>query len=148
MQLSVQEIGLNIDKMSNGLYSNNSGLPTMTRSEYIAEYHEITTYFDKEKIRIKKTFPFFLAIAIVYIVYLILSDSGLVPEIPLYPLLYAEDKKTFILLCFWFKYIPLLPLGSLIIRKRQIRKKENERLAELENRKKICMDIGTYDVEK
>ena len=35
--------------MSNGLYSNNSGLPTMTRSEYIAEYHDITTYFDKEK---------------------------------------------------------------------------------------------------
>ena len=115
----------------------------MTRSEYIAEYHEITTYFDKEKIRIKKTFPFFLAIAIVYIVYLILSDSGLVPEIPLYPLLYAEDK--------WIIAIPYLlcfPLCSLIIRKRQIRKKENERLAELENRKKICMDIGTYDVEK
>lgn len=109
--------------MSNGLYSNNSGLPTMTRSEYIAEYHDITTYFDKEKLRIKKIFPFFLAIAIIYIVYLVLSDSGLVPEIPLYPLLYAEDKKAFILLCFWFKYIPLFPLGSLIIRKRQIRKK-------------------------
>ncbi len=134
--------------MSNGLYTSNNELPTMTRSQYIEEYQEITTYFDKEKIRIKKTFPFFLVIAVAYIVYLVLSDSGLVPEIPLYPLLYAEDKKAFVLLCFWFKYIPVLPLGSLIIRKRQIRKKENDRLADLENRKKICMDIGTYDVEK
>ncbi|MBQ5678041.1 MAG: hypothetical protein IIV47_04165 [Clostridia bacterium] len=134
--------------MSNGLYNGNNELPQMTRSGYVKEYTEITTYFDEEKARIKKTFPFFLAIAVVYIVYLILSDSGFVPEIPLYPLLYAENKKAFILLCFWFKYIPLLPLGSLIIRKRQIRKKENQRLADLENRKKLCMDIGTYDVEK
>ena len=134
--------------MSNGLYSNNNGLPTMTRSEYIAEYHDITTYFDKEKLRIKKTFPFFLAIAIAYIIYLFLSESGFIPQIPLMLLLNAEDKWGLIHLCFWLKYLPVMPLGSLIIRKKQIRKKENQRLADLENRKKICMDIGTYDVEK
>ncbi len=120
----------------------------MTRSEYIAEYHDITTYFDKEKVRIKKTFPFFLAIAIAYIIYLFLSESGFIPQIPLMLLLNAEDKWGLILLCFWLKYLPVMPLGSLIIRKKQIRKKENQRLADLENRKKICMDIGTYDVEK
>lgn len=147
MQLNAQEIGLNI-KMSNGLYNGNNELPQMTRSEYLAEYHEITTYFDKEKTRIKKTFPFFLILAIAYIIYLILSDSGFVPEIPLTPLWYSDDKRAFIIACFWFKYIPFMPLGSLIIRMKQIKAKEESRLADLENRKKICMDIGTYDVEK
>ena len=148
MQLSAQEIGLNIDKMSNGLYSNNSGLPTMTRSEYIAEYHEITTYFDKEKIRIKKTFPFFLILAIINIVYLAGSGIGFFPSLTTLYFIsstYGDEAVKWIIA---IPYLLCFPLCSLIIRKRQIRKKENERLADLENRKKICMDIGTYDVEK
>lgn len=123
-------------------------VPQMTRSEYIAEYHDITTYFHEEKKWIKKVFPAFLVIAVGYVIYLILSGSGLVPEIPLMPLLNAEDKKAYIIFCFWIKYIPTFPLASVIIRKRQIRKKENERLQDLEDRKNLCIEIGTYKAEE
>ena len=134
--------------MSNGLYSNNSGLPTMTRSEYIAEYHDITTYFDEEKARIKKTFPFFLILAIVNIVFLIGSGIGLFPSLwSLYLISssFGEEAAKWVIA---LPYLLCFPLCSLIIRKVQIRKKEKQRLDELEHRKKICIDIGTYDAEK
>lgn len=133
--------------MSNGLYSNNSGLPTMTRSEYIAEYHDITTYFDKEKIRIKKSFPFFLILAIVNICFLIGSGIGLFPSFSTlyFVSAYGEEAVEWVIA---LPYLLCFPLCSLIIRKIQIRKKEKDRLADLEHRKKICIDIGTYDAEK
>lgn len=133
--------------MSNGLYSNNSGLPTMTRSEYIAEYHDITTYFDKEKARIKKTFPFFLALSIVNVIVEIVMVIVLIPIILDDPFInYRERILAVIMLS--APCVLSFPLGSLIIRTKQIKKKEQERLDDLENRKKICMDFGTYDAEK
>lgn len=134
--------------MSNGLYSNNSGLPTMTRSEYIAEYHDITTYFDKEKLRIKKTFPFFLILAIINIAYIAGSGMGFLPSLTTLYFIsstYGEEAVKWMIA---LPYLLCFPLCSLIIRTIQIRKKEKQRMAELESRKKICMDIGTYDVEK
>ena len=133
--------------MSNGLYSNNSGLPTMTRSEYLAEYHEITTYFDKEKARIKKTFPFFLALSIVNVIVEIVMVIVLIPIILDDPFInYRERTLAVIMLS--APCVLSFPLGSLIIRTKQIKKKEQERLDDLENRKKVCMDFGTYDAEK
>ncbi|MBO5943731.1 MAG: hypothetical protein J6Q50_00365 [Clostridia bacterium] len=133
--------------MSNGLYSNNSGLPTMTRSEYIAEYHDITTYFDEEKARIKKTFPFFLALSIVNVIVEIVMVIVLIPIILDDPFInYRERTLAVIMLS--APCVLSFPLGSLIIRTKQIKKKEQERLDDLENRKKICMDFGTYDAEK
>lgn len=134
--------------MSNGLYSNNGGLPTMTRSEYIAEYHDITTYFDKEKARIKKTFPFFLILSIINVIIEIFVAIDLIPKILAdvrFAYLHREGEiwGAFVLPC-----ILSFPLGSLIIRMKQIKKKEQERLDDLENRKRICMDFGTYDAEK
>ena len=133
--------------MSNGLYSKNSGLPTMTRSEYIAEYHDITTYFDKEKIRIKKTFPFFLILTILNVIIEIGVIVLLIPIVFDDPFI-SYRERTLAAIMLLAPCVLSLPLGSLVIRKRQIRKKENQRLADLENRKKICMEIGTYDVEK
>lgn len=133
--------------MSNGLYSNNSGLPTMTRSEYIAEYHDITTYFDEEKARIKKTFPFFLILAIINVVIEIIIVVALIPIVFDDPFInYRERTLAVIMLS--APCVLSFPLGSLIIRKKQIKNKEKDRLDDLENRKKICMDFGTYDAEK
>lgn len=133
--------------MSNGLYSNNSGLPTMTRSEYIAEYHDITTYFDEEKARIKKTFPFFLILAIINVVIEIIIVIALIPIVFDDPFInYRERTLAVIMLS--APCVLSFPLGSLIIRKKQIKNKEKDRLDDLENRKKICMDFGTYDAEK
>ena len=130
--------------MSNGLYSNNSVFPTMTRSEYIAEYNEITTYFDKEKLRIKKTFPFFLILAILNVIIEIVMIFLLIPVVFNDPFINyrKEALVTFMLLgpC-----ILSLPLGSLIIRMKQIKKKEQERLNNLESRKSDCISFGTYD---
>ena len=133
--------------MNGGFYVNNGELPTMTRSEYIAEYYEITTYFDEEKVRIKKNFPFFLILAIINVIIEILTIVLLIPIVFDDPFINyrKEALAAFMLLgpC-----VLSLPLGSLIIRKIQIRKKEKHRFAELENRKKICVELGTYDVEK
>ena len=133
--------------MSNGFYTGNNDLPTMTRSEYIAEYHDITTYFDEEKARIKKTFPFFLALSIVNVIVEIVMVIALIPIILDDPFInYRERTLAVIMLS--APCVLSFPLGSLIIRKKQIKKKEQERFDDLENRKKICMDFGTYDAEK
>ncbi len=133
--------------MSNGLYSNNSGLPTMTRSEYLAEYHEITTYFDEEKLRIKKTFPFFLILAILNVIIEIVMVFALIPIVFDAPFINYRSRMLAVIMLS-APCILSLPLGSLIIRMKQIKKKEQERLADLEKRKKSCIDFGTYDVEK
>lgn len=133
--------------MSNGLYTGNSGLPTMTRSEYLAEYHDITTYFAEEKARIKKTFPFFLIPAIFNVIIEIAMVIILIPIVFDDPFINYRER-TLALIMLSAPCVLSLPLGSLIIRKKQIKKKEQERLNDLENRKKICIDIGTYDAEK
>lgn len=133
--------------MSNELYSNNSDFPTMTRSEYIAEYYEITTYFDEEKLRIKKTFPFFLILAIVNVIIVICLIAVGVPWIINSSFRHYRKTETLLAMVL-FSCVLSFPLGSLMIRMKQIKKKEQDRLADLENRKKICIDIGTYDTEK
>ena len=133
--------------MSNGLYNGNNKLPTMTRSEYVKEYTEITTYFDEEKVRIKKTFPFFLILTILNVIIEIGVIVLLIPIVFDDPFI-SYRERTLAAIMLLAPCVLSLPLGSLVIRKKQIRKKENDRLADLENRKKICMDIGTYDVEK
>ena len=133
--------------MSNGLYSNNSEIPTMARSEYVKEYTEITTYFDEEKVRIKKTFPFFLILTILNVIIEIGVIVLLIPIVFDDPFI-SYRERTLAAIMLFVPCVLSLPFGSLVIRKKQIRKKENDRLADLENRKKICMDIGTYDVEK
>ncbi len=133
--------------MSNGLYNGNNELPQMTRSEYVKEYTEITTYFDEEKERIKKTFPFFLILTILNVIIEIGVIVLLIPIVFDDPFI-SYRERTLAAIMLLAPCVLSLPLGSLVIRKKQIRKKENDRLADLENRKKICMDIGTYDVEK
>lgn len=132
--------------MSNGLYSNNSGLPTMTRSEYLAEYHDITTYFDKEKIRIKKTFPFFLVLAIVNVV---VAIGLIVVGIPwvINSSYHHYRKIESLVFAVALSCVLSFPLGSLIIRMKQIKKKEQERFDDLESRRSACIDFGTYDAD-
>ena len=133
--------------MSKGIYSDNSGPYTMTRSEYLAEYHEITTYFDEEKIRIKKTFPFFLILVILNAIIEIAIFFWLIPGVFNDPFINYR-KEALVAFMLLGPCVLSIPLGSLIIRMKQIKKKEQERLADLEKRKKSCIDFGTYDVEK
>ena len=133
--------------MSNGLYSNNSGLPTMTRSEYIAEYHDITTYFDKEKLRIKKTLPFFLVLAIINVVVAIgIIVVGISWIMNSRFFIYRQTER--LIFAVAFSFVLSFPLASLMSRMKQIKKKEQERLEDLESRKRACISFGTYDADR
>ena len=161
MQLSVQENGLNIDKMSNGLYNGNNNFPTMTRSEYVDEYSELTTYYEQQKQEEKKYLPFYIAItvvAIAVIIYCICAQNivGIfILWVLMAPLNYRrflrrsgfswkEITRSAMVTMFLFAF----PLGSYINRIKQIDKKEKQKIQELEDRKAFCISIGTYDVEK
>lgn len=148
--------------MSNGLYTSNSDLSTMTRSEYIEEYSELTEYYEKKRQEEKKFLPFYIVAtltAVVLIIYCIctknvvgilimglfvvpfnrrhrrfLRHSGLTTE--------EISKSTGLLFFFAF------PLIGYFVRTNQINNKEKELLQELEDKKAFCISIGTYDAEK
>ncbi len=137
--------------MSNGLYTGNNDLPTMTRSEYIAEYHEITTYFDKENKLLKKHLPFCIVLSIINVLVVIGLIAAIVPIMldNMYDnqfISYRERER--IAFSLVMPCVLSFPLASVVTRMKQIKKKENERLQDLEDRKSLCMEIGTYNSEK
>ncbi len=122
-------------------------VPRMTRSEYVAEYHDITTYFDKEKKNLKKLLPFCIVLTIINII----VEIGLLIEVV--PMVldnnfisYRDRERAIILLA--LPCILSFPLASVMTRMKQIKKKENERLKDLEDRKALCISVGTYDAEE
>ena len=49
---------------------------------------------------------------------------------------------------FLIPLIPTFPLLAIIKRFKNIKKKENERLKDLEDKKALCISLGTYDAEE
>lgn len=147
--------------MSNGLYSNNSGLPTMTRSEYVEEYSELIAYYEQQKQEEKKYLPFYIAITIVAVAVIIycICAQNIVGIFILWVLMAPLNYRRFLRRSgFSWKEITqsamltmllfAFPLGSYLNRIRQINKKEKQKIQELEEKKAFCISIGTYNAEK
>lgn len=147
--------------MSNGLYDTNNELPTMTRSEYVEEYSELTTYYEQQKQEEKKYLPLYIVITVIAIAVIIycICDKNIVGIFILWVLMvplnyrrflrrsgfsWKEITQSAIVTMFFFAF----PLGSYINRIRQIDKKEKQKIQELEERKAFCISIDAYDVEK
>lgn len=147
--------------MSNGLYNGNNKLPTMTRSEYVDEYSELTAYYEQQRQEEKRYLPIYIAITIVaiaVIIYCVLAQNivGIfilwVLTAPLNyrrflrrsGLSWKEITQSAMVTTLLFAF----PLGSYINRIKQINKKEKQKIQALEDKKAFCISIGTYDVEK
>lgn len=122
-------------------------VPQMTRSEYIAEYHDITTHFDEEKKTLKKLLPFCIILSIINI---IVAISLIVVGVPIIINSSFRRYRRIESLCFMvlFSCVLSFPLVGVIARIKQIKNKENERLKDLEDRKNLCIEIGTYKAEE
>ncbi len=122
-------------------------VPQMTRSEYIAEYTDITTYFEQEKKTLKKLLPFCITLSVINVIVEIILLNIVVPAILDNNFItHRERENAFIVLA--MPCVLSFPLVSIIVRMKQIKNKENERLQDLEDRKNLCIEIGTYNAEE
>lgn len=122
-------------------------VPQMTRSEYIAEYHDITTYFEQEKKTLKRLLPFCVTLSVINVIVEIILLNIVVPAILDNNFItHRERENAFIVLA--IPCVLSFPLVSIIVRMKQIKNKENERLKDLEDRKNLCIEIGTYKAEE
>lgn len=122
-------------------------VPQMTRSEYIAEYTDITTYFEQEKKTLKKLLPFCITLSVINVIVEIILLNIVVPAILDNNFItHRERENAFIVLA--IPCVLSFPLVSIIVRMKQIKNKENERLQDLEDRKNLCIEIGTYNAEE
>lgn len=132
-------------------YENSYGyreVPQMTRSEYIAEYHDIITHFDDEKKQLKKLLPFAIIVATICVIVIILltfSGNNVLNYNWRVHFYFGQETAMFY---FLIPLMPTFPFIALLKRFRQIKKKENERLQDLEDRKNLCIEIGTYNSEE
>ena len=122
-------------------------VPQMTRSEYIAEYTDITTYFEQEKKTLKRLLPFCVTLSVINVIVEIILLNIVVPAILDNNFItHRERENAFIVLA--MPCVLSFPLVSIKTRFKQIKKKENERLQDLEDRKNLCIEIGTYKAEE
>ncbi len=122
-------------------------VPRMTRSEYLAEYHDITTYFEEEKKEIKKVFPIAIIMAVICVVVLFLlflSGNNILRYNWRVHFYLGQETAIFY---FLIPLIPTFPFLAMLKRYKNIKDKENERLKDLEDRKNLCMEFGTYNVD-
>ena len=137
-------------------------VPHMTRSEYVDEYGEIIDYYQKQREEEKKFLPLHIVVAVLsigVILYCIFTKSIVGMFILL--LLFApfthksqrfyrryglsiKERIKISSLSFFF----LFPLGSYFARIKQIDDTEKKQIQDLEDRKKLCIEIGTYNAEE
>ena len=123
-------------------------VPQMTRSEYLKEYADIIEHFDEEKKEMKKVLPIAIIMAIICIIVLLLmflSGNNILRYSWRVHIYFGQETAMFY---FLIPLIPTFPLLAIIKRFKNIKKKENERLKDLEDKKKLCIDIGTYNAEE
>lgn len=123
----------------------------MTRSQYIEEYHEIITYFDKEKKNLKKLLPFCVILSIINV--LVIVGLMVVIISIMHDNMYdnqfiSHRERERIAFSLVMPCILSFPLASVMTRMKQIKNKENERLKDLEDRKTLCIEMGTYNAEE
>ena len=123
-------------------------VPHMTRSEYIAEYHDITTHFDEEKKELKKLLPIAIVIAVICVVVIIFLMLLGVDVLNYSWRVHFYMGKETAMFYFLLPLLPTFPFLAILKRFKNIKKKENERLKDLEDKKALCISLGTYDAEE
>ena len=122
-------------------------VPHMTRSEYLKEYADIIEHFDEEKKTLKRLLPFCVTLSVINVIVEIILLNIVVPAILDNNFItHRERENAFIVLA--MPCVLSFPLVSIKTRFKQIKKKENERLQDLEDRKNLCIEIGTYKAEE
>ena len=122
-------------------------VPQMTRSEYLKEYADIIEHFDEEKKTLKRLLPFCVTLSVINVIVEIILLNIVVPAILDNNFItHRERENAFIVLA--MPCVLSFPLVSIKTRFKQIKKKENERLQDLEDRKNLCIEIGTYKAEE
>lgn len=123
-------------------------IPTMTRSQYIEEYTEITEWAEKERKTIKKFEPICKIVAIVWVIIIFIAFINGVDVIWYnfwFHLSYGRDA---VLALMSIPFIPTFPYVSILIRLKRIKKKEDEKIKDLDFRKGLCISMGTYKAEE
>lgn len=122
-------------------------VPQMTRAEYLKEYADIIEHFDEEKKTLKRLLPFCVTLSVINVIVEIILLNIVVPAILDNNFItHRERENAFIVLA--MPCVLSFPLVSIKTRFKQIKKKENERLQDLEDRKNLCIEIGTYKAEE
>ena len=122
-------------------------VPQMTRAEYLKEYADIIEHFDEEKKTLKRLLPFCVTLSVINVIVEIILLNIVVPAILDNNFItHRERENAFIVLA--MPCVLSFPLVSIIVRMKQIKNKENERLQDLEDRKNLCIEIGTYKAEE
>ena len=123
-------------------------VPQMTRSEYLKEYADIIEHFDEEKKEMKKVLPIAIIMAVICVVVLFLlflSGNNILRYSWRVHIYFGQETAMFY---FLIPLIPTFPFLAILKRYKNIKKKENERLKDLEDKKRLCIEIGTYDAEE
>ena len=141
-------------------------IPRMTRSEYVKEYTEITTYFEKERVKERKFLPLYIVFAILniaLIVYLLVSNyfTALLVVSALNGGTLFLGRSRFSRRTRYYNYgkrvkagwmmtfgMVVFPLGSLLNRVKQLNEAEKRMLDDLEERKRQCIMLNTYNAEE
>ena len=141
-------------------------VPQMTRSEYIKEYTDIIEHFEQERIKEQKFLPLYIVFAIfniALIVYLFISNyfTAILVFLALNGGALSMRRHTFSkrgptqsavkrMKTGWMVTFGMVvfPLGSLFNRIKQLDKAEKRLLNDLEERKKQCMMLNTYNAEE
>ena len=137
-------------------------VPHMTRSEYVDEYGEIIEYYEKQRAEEKKLLPVYIVVMVLGLLFI---AYGIYTKNPVFLFvmfiltapfnvrtrrffrrygLSMRDLANAASLPFFF----LFPLGSYFARLKQINNAEKKQIQDLEDKKKLCIDIGTYNAEE
>lgn len=137
-------------------------VPQMTRSEYVDEYGEILEYYKKQRAEEKKLLPVYIIVMVLGLLFIV---YGICTKNPVFLFvifiltapfnvrnrryyrrcgLSMKDVAKAASLPFFF----LFPIGSYFARLKQIDNAEKKQIQDLEDRKNLCIEIGTYNAEE
>ena len=137
-------------------------VPQMTRSEYIDEYGEIIEYYKKQREEEKKFLPFHIIVAVLsigVILYCIFTKNivGIFIMFLLVAPFSYKNRRFYrmngvstrdLAKCASLLFFFLFPLGSYFARIKQLDNAESKQIQDLEDRKNLCIEIGTYNAEE
>ena len=137
-------------------------VPQMTRSEYVDEYGEILEYYKKQRAEEKKLLPVYIVVMVLGLLFIV---HGIYTKNPVFLFVMfiltapfnVRNRRYYRRCGLSTKDIVkgassvlffLFPIGSYVNRIRQINNAEHKQIQDLEDRKNLCIEIGTYNAEE
>ena len=137
-------------------------VPQMTRSEYVDEYGEIIEYYEKQRAEEKKLLPVYIVVMVLGLLFI---AYGIYTKNPVFLFVMFILTAPFNVRNRWYyrrcglsmrdlakaaslPFFFLFPIGSYFNRIKQIKCAEQKQIQDLEDRKRLCIEIGTYNAEE